>query len=200
MTVKETFMLRLSRWTFVMIVALMSAPVLVGCSDKPHSMGRERPPVDELYGEDRGLQSKDVVSASDLMAQSLLSDPRLNGSKEQWVMVVDRVQMDAVEARGDLDIFLRRLKVNLDKFGKGRVTFVENRDKLRELQSRELDGPKDTFGQGAPARLQPDYALYCRVSDLPNRGTNYYFFEFTVTNFGTGVQAWTDAYEVRVRR
>ena len=181
--------------------ALLTATLFAaGCSDKPHSIGRERPPVDELYGEDEGLQSKDVVNASDQMAQSLLADPRLNGSKEQWVMVVDRVQMDAVDARGDLDVFLRRLKVNLDKFGKGRVTFVENRDKLRELQSRELDAPKDTFGQGQPARLQPDYALYCRVSDLPNRGTNYYFFEFTVTDLKTGVQPWTDAYEVRVAR
>jgi len=185
------------------LAALIPLSVLGGCSDKPHSMGRERPPVDELYGEDRGLQSKDVVNASDQMAQSLLSDERLNGSKDQWVMVVDRVQMDAVEARGDLDIFLRRLKVNLDKYGKGRVTFVENRDKLAELQSRELDRPPDDFGQGSRptgGRLQPDYALYCRVSDLPNRGTNYYFFEFTVTQFATGVQRWTDAYEVRVRR
>ena len=186
-------------------VALLTAPLVAGCSDKPHRMGRERPPIDELYGEDRGLQSKDVVNASDQMAQSLLSDPRLNASDRQWVMVVDRVQMDAVDARSDLDIFLRRLKVNLDKYGKGRVTFVENRDQLRQLQSRELDSERDDFGQGSgprpPAgRLQPDYGLYARVSDLPNRGTNYYFFEFTVTDLRSGIQPWTDAYEVRVRR
>ena len=101
-------------------VALLSAPLMaIGCSDKPHRYGRERPPIDELDRRDKGLQSKDVVSASDAMAQSLLSDPRLNGSKDQWVMVVDRVEMNAVDARGDLDIFLRRLKVNLDRFGKG---------------------------------------------------------------------------------
>ena len=186
-------------------VALLTAPLVAGCGDKPHRMGRERPPIDELYGEDRGLQSKDVVNASDQMAQSLLSDPRLNASDRQWVMVVDRVQMDAVDARSDLDIFLRRLKVNLDKYGKGRVTFVENRDQLRQLQSRELDSERDDFGQGSgprpPAgRLQPDYGLYARVSDLPNRGTNYYFFEFTVTDLRSGIQPWTDAYEVRVRR
>ncbi len=186
-------------------VALLTAPFVAGCSDKPHSMGRERPPIDELYGKDRGLQSKDVVNASDQMAQSLLADPRLNGSKNQWVMVVDRVEMNAVDARGDLDIFLRRLKVNLDRFGKGRVTFVENRDKLRQLQSRELDSERDDFGQGsAPrptaGRLQPDYGLYCKVTDLPNRGTNYYFFEFTVTDLISGTQPWSDAYEVRVER
>lgn len=194
-----------SRRMWMTIVAVLATGLIAGCSDKPHRYGRERPPIDQLDGRDKGLQSKDVVSASDAMAQSLLSDPRLNGSKEQWVMVVDRVEMNAVDARGDLDVFLRRLKVNLDRFGKGRVTFVENRDKLRQLQSRELDSERDDFGQGsAPrppmGRLQPDYGLYCKVTDLPNRGTNYYFFEFTVTDLRSGIQPWTDAYEVRVAR
>lgn len=186
-----------SRWTWITIIALLAAaPFVGGCSDKPHGYGKERPPIDELDGRDRGLQSKDVVSASDDMAQKLLGSPQLNGSKTQWVMVVDKVDLDAIDARGDLDIFLRRLKVNLARMGNGRVTLVENRAKLQELQSRELDVQRD-----APsARLQPDYSLYCRVTDLPNRGTNYYFFEFTVTDLHNGVQTWTDAYEVRVAR
>jgi hypothetical protein len=192
------------RTTLLTITLLALTGAGLGCSDKPHSYGKERPPIDEIDGRDEGLQSKDVVNASDQMAQSLLADPRLNGSKTQWVMVVDKVDMNAVDARGDLEVFLRRLKVNLDKLGKGRVTFVENRAKLQELQSRELDAPQnDPFGQSGsarPVRLQPDYGLYCRVTDLPNRGTNYYFFEFTVTDLKTGVQPWTDAYEVRVAR
>lgn len=182
--------------------------VLAGCSpDRPDRYGEQRPPVDQLDNRDGGLQSKDVVSASDQMAQSLLADPALNADNKQWVMVVDRVDASTIDARSDLDVFLRRLRVNLAKFGKGRVQLVENRDKLRELQSRELDNPAggDEFGQGPgprpPAgRIQPDYSLYCKVSDLPNRGTNYYFFEFTVTDLKTGTQPWSDAYEVRVER
>jgi hypothetical protein len=192
--------------TTVLTLALLAplAGAMIGCSDKPHEYGKERPPIDELDGRDRGLQSKDVVNASDKMAEELLGSPQLNNSKTQWVMVVDKVDMNAVEARGDLDVFLRRLKVNLAKLGNGRVTLIENRAKLQELQSRELDGPtQDPFGQGnanRPNRLQPDYSLYCRVSDLPNRGTNYYFFEFVVTDLKTGIQPWQGAYEVRVAR
>lgn len=184
----------------------MSSVLLAGCSpDRPDRYGEQRPPVDQLDNRDRDLQSKDVVSASDQMTESLLGDPGLNADDKQWIMVVDRVDASNVGARDDLDIFLRRLRVNLAREGRGRVQLVENKDKLRELQSRELDSERDDFGQGPgprpPAgRLQPDYSLYAKVSALPNRGTNYYFFEFTVTDLISGTQPWSDAYEVRVER
>jgi hypothetical protein len=177
----------------------------LGCqTDKPRDYGeRRRPPVEDLDSRDRGLQSKDVVAASDQMAMDLLASPELNESRTQWVMVVDRVENRSQNARFDMDIFLRRLRVNLSKYGKGRVQLIENRDKLRELQAKELDNERDDMGQGTarrPARLQPDYSLYCRVSELPNRGTSYYFLEFTVTDLRDGTTPWTNAYEVKVER
>lgn len=185
---------------------MLGLALLAGCSpDRPDRYGEQRPPIDQLDNRDRDLQSKDVVAASDEMTASLLGDPALNADNKQWVMVVDQVDTSGVGARQDLDIFLRRLRVNLARQGRGRVQLIENRDKLRELQSRELDVQGDEFGQGPgprpPAgRIQPDYSLYAKVSALPNRGTNYYFFEFTVTDLKTGTQPWTDAYEVRVER
>lgn len=187
----------------VWVVAVLGG----GChSDRPHEYGEQRPPVDALDSRDRGLQSKDVVAASDQMAMDLLAAPELNESRTQWVMVVDRVENQTQNSRFDLDIFLRRLRVNLAQHGKGRVQLIENRAKLRELQSRELDSAeRDDFGQGpgprAPGgRIQPDYGLYCRISELPNRGTSYYFLEFTVTDLRAGTQPWTNAYEVKVER
>ena len=32
-----------SHWTWMMTIGLLAAPVLTGCSDKPHRYGRERP-------------------------------------------------------------------------------------------------------------------------------------------------------------
>ena len=49
-------------------------------------------------------------------------------------------------------------------------------------------------------RVQPDFALYGKAYDLPNRGTNYYLLEFTVVSLKSGVQVWTDQYEVKVAR
>lgn len=192
---------------YKMMMAMGLLALAAGCySDRPHDYGQERPPVTDLDPRDAGLQSKDVVQASDDMAQRLLSAPELNTSRTQWIMVVDRVENRTENARFDMDIFLRRLAVNLATDGKGRVQLVENRDKLRELQSRELDtGGGDQFGQGGGnrgtgGRVQPDYALYARASELPNRGTSYFLFEFTVTDLRTGIQPWARKYEVKVAR
>jgi hypothetical protein len=58
--------------TTVLTLALLAplAGAMIGCSDKPHEYGKERPPVDEIDGRDTGLQSKDVVNASDKMARN----------------------------------------------------------------------------------------------------------------------------------
>ena len=175
-------------------VLILAGGLLAGCAKDYQDA---RPPVDQLDPRDKGLQSKDVVQASDQMAMELLADPGLNASRERWVVVVDRVENRTVNSRFDLDVFLQRLKVNLARQGKGRVQLIENRDKLRELQSRELDREE---GAAAPPRLQPDYGLYARINELPNRGTSYYLIEFTLTDLRTGQLAWNNAYEVRVER
>ena len=155
--------------------------------------------MSELDSRDKGLQSKDVVQASDQMAQDLLADQGLNASHDRWLMVVDHVENRTTDRGFDMDIFLERLRVNLAKYGKGRVQLVENRAKLRDLQSRELDSERD----GGPApqrRMQPDYGLYAKIMELPNRGTSYYLAEFSVTDLKSGLQVWTNAYEVKVAR
>jgi hypothetical protein len=194
--------------------ALAAVPVLAmlaGCaSDRPHDYGDSRPPVDAISPDDRGLQSKDVVSASDQMAQDLLALPELNRSQNRWTIVVDHVDNQTQNHRFNLDIFLDRLRVNLAKYGHDRVALIENKAKYHGLQSNELEGERegdqfqqgDTSGVAKPAYrgIQPDYSLYAKISELPNRGTDYYYCEFTLTDLRTREQVWTNAYEVRTER
>src|SRR5256886_13448896 len=127
--------------------------VLAGCSkDEPYQYGRQRPPVDTIDERDRGLQSKDVVSASDLMARDLLADEGLRRANAQWVMVVDRFEDHTIDRRFNVnyDIFIERLRTNLGPYGKGNVTLVENKAKLNKLRYKEVDQPRgDEFGQGS---------------------------------------------------
>src|SRR3954451_10750160 len=163
----------------VVLCSYASTALFIGAAgcheDKPHEYGGERPSIGDLYEGDKGLQSKDVVEASDKMAAALLALPELNASKNQWLIVVDRVDNQTSDPRANLDIFLNRLKTSLFQKGRGRVQLIENMAKLHELQSRELEGaaaPSDTYGQGSgnrsagggPAGIQPDYSLYAKMT------------------------------------
>lgn len=185
-------------------VAMMLAVVVlgVGCKSEPKD-GRVRPPVDELYDDGRGLQGKDVIASSDKMAASLLSLPQLNASDRQWVIVVDRVENLTQSQRGDLNIFLMRLRSKLLQQGGGRVTLVENLQKFNELRSRELEPTGDRFGQGGidqkPKTVQPDYFLSAKLAELPNRDTSYFLVDFTLTKVDRTI-VWGDMYEVATKR
>jgi hypothetical protein len=190
----------------LMLSAVVGLLVLAGCAkDRPHDYGHERPPVGDLTRGDRGLQSKDVIDASDALAQDLLADPKLNASATQWTLVVTGVENMTADPRFNYDIFVQRLKVNLAKYGANRIALIENRDRLRDLRNREWEpGRGDEFGQtggaSAGAGIQPRYALYARMSELPNRQTSYYFCEFNVTDMATRQIVWSRAYEVKTRR
>jgi hypothetical protein len=192
----------------VLVLMGLIAVAIAGCTrDIPNDYGDARRPVDQLDPADRGLQSKDVVSASDSMARDLLADEGLRRANAQWIMVVDRFEdrTSGEQWAANFDIFIERLRTNLGRHGRGSVTLIENKAKLNQLRQKELDSPpRDDFGQGGaggtPSRLQPDFALYGKAYDLPNRGTNYYLLEFVAVNLRTGVQVWTNQYEVKVAR
>jgi len=157
----------------------------------------QRPPVDTLQYDDRGLQSKDVTTASDQMARDLLADAGLRQSNAQWTMVTDQMEDHTVarDFAGNYDIFIQRLRTNLGLHGKGAVTLIQNKARINQLRNKELDGGGADMG-----RIQPDYVLHGAVYDLPNRGTNYYLLQFDVTNFKTGAIVWSNKYEVKTAR
>lgn len=197
-----------------LMVAGLGLGGVAGCADdRPHEYGRQRPPVDQLDARDRGLQSKDVVAATDQLAMDLLAIPEVNASPTQLTVVVTQVENYTQEPRFNYDIFTERLRVNIARLGRGRLAIIENRDRLANLQARELDGPGaggagDRFGQGGspppatggPGGIQPEYALYGKIYDLPNRATDYYLATFQLTNLRTRQIAWTGQYEVKVAR
>jgi hypothetical protein len=184
------------------VITLLCAMTLTGCTQKT---GRVRPDPAELSDNGRGIQGKDVITASDRMATSLLSLPALNASQTQWTIVVDRVENLSQTQRQNFDIFLARLRSTLIRQGQGRVQIVENLQKFRELKSREIEATGDRFGQGgpgainAPKSIQPDYFLAARLSELPNNETSYFLVDFTLTKVDRTI-VWGDMYEVAVNR
>jgi hypothetical protein len=172
--------------------------LVVGCnSDKPHEYGQKRPDVDALVDDDRGLESKDVISAADQMARNLLADPVVRDSKVQLTVVCDRFEdhTTARNGRVNYDIFIAALKNRLSNQGKGQITLVENKAKLNDLRGRERDDAPGTM-----SRIQPNFYLNGKVYDMPNRTTNFYHIEFDLVDFNNGTIPWSHAYDVKVSR
>ena len=188
-------------------MTMLAAAGVAGCGGKTYE--NQRPPVDQLDARDRGLQSKDVVDASERMAMSLLSLPQLTSSNHRWTVVFTGVRnQTTTAARQNLDIFIARLKGRVGELGRDKMQIIANRDAFNEMQGREREMPneRDDFQQGsgratarpAPGRIDPDFYLEAVAMDLGNRGTNYYNFEFRLIDFKTREQVWTSMYEVRV--
>ncbi len=197
-----------SGWKYGAVFVALA--IAAGCaSDKPSDYGSDRPPADQVDPRDNGLQSYDVIAASDKMANELLSLQELNASRTQWTIVVAQVEDHTTDNvyRHNYDIFIERLRTRIFQLGKGRVRLIENKARYHDLQNKELESSeRDDFGQGSgdrapqPAAVQPDYVLYGKVMDLPNRGTNYYLLQFDLTNFSTREQVWSGQYEMRSAR
>jgi peptidoglycan-synthase activator LpoB len=182
---------------------------LVGCShDKPHEYGQQRPPADQIDPRDRGVQSMDLITATDRLAADLVASEAVRDSPNQLTIVVDTME-DLTSERSfhtNYQIFLERLKVNLAKYGHGRIQLIENKSQFHNLRNRELENERDDFGQGAgrqdrpPQAIQPDFSLYGKAMDMPNRATNFYMLEFNLTNLRNRTLAWSNEYHLKTER
>lgn len=195
-------------WSWILSAGVVA--MIVGCSsDKPHEYGRQRPPADQVDSRDRGLQSMDLIAATDRMASELIAYPEVRDNPNQLTIVVDNMEDNTTDRdwHSNYQIFLDRLKTNLFNYGHGRVTLIENKGQFHNLRNRELENERDDFQQGpaggrdvAPAAIQPDFSLYGKVSNLPNRATNFYYLQFTLTNLRNRTLTWQGAYEVKTER
>lgn len=195
-------------WSWILAAGVVA--MIVGCSsDKPHEYGRQRPPADQVDSRDRGLQSMDLIASTDRLAADLIASPAVRDNPNQLTIVVDNME-DMTTDRDfhtNYQIFLERLKVNLAKYGHGRVQLIENKGQFHNLRNRELENERDDFQQGpnsgrdvAPAAIQPDFSLYGKAMNMPNLATNFYMLEFTLTNLRNRTLVWSNDYEVKTER
>ena len=207
--------MNLLRKSFVAL-GLAAGLGLAGCASdhKPEGYAYERPPVSDLDPSDRGLQSSEVVEASDLLVQKILSLPEVNRSPTRLTVVFTNLEDLTTTRQFNYDIFLERLKTNISEQGRDRIAIVSNRDNYYRTRSQELDlprGERDDFGQGDGSRrniqpvanrIQPDFAMNGKVMEIRNRGTSYYLFTFALSDIRTngGGLEIPLRYEVKVRK
>jgi hypothetical protein len=205
-----------SKWVAAGVLGLAAAAgAVAGCHSDAQDYRTQRPPVDQVSPYDRGLQSKDVLDASDRMTMDLLREvPYLMQSGRPLRIVTAPVHDETIDRKGHVnyDIFIQRLKSNLSQQSGGRVTLVQNRDDFNLFREKELEGGggggADEFGQGdggspapgGPRPRNPDYVLYGTARDLPNRSTNFYQVQFELSDLRSREIVWSRTYEVKTSR
>jgi hypothetical protein len=171
-------------------VALLGVAVVIGGCGRPEPYHRQRPPVGDLDPRDRGLQSRDVIDATDTLVMRLLALPEFN-QPERRTMIVTRIDNQTTNPRFNYDIFMQRLRSNLGAQGRDRIALLAGRQRHDELLREEMERPYDPFLQGEGTvggpngALQAEYALHGTIQELRGRGTSFYHFDFTVTNLRT---------------
>lgn len=195
----------------IAVIALSAIGLFSGCSQHtPEDYHAARPDLTDVNRHDRGLQSAEVIEASEMLANKILSLPEVTQSTHRLTVVFDHLEDLTRTRQFDYDIFLERLKTEIGEKGRDKIAIITNRSTFNNVRDRELDptpGAHDDFGQGdgrpvgppAANPIQPDYALTGKVMDLPNRGTNYYHFTFSLSDLRNRSEIPL-GYDVRVRR
>jgi len=154
------------------------------------------------------LDSDDLVTMTDKMAQSILSDPdvaRISMAKSMIIVVKPIVNETNEIIRGNTkELYVARLRTLLSTKPqlRDRFVFVLNKQDYLKLQSQELLDAT-TKGQ-SEERIQPEYALwghfYADTNASSKNRSDTYLCEYKLTKLSgadAGVILWDDKYETR---
>ncbi len=192
------------------IFALATAALFAGCETAEGVRNPSGVPVTEMRPDERGfvagtgVESQDLVAVTDKMARSILSIPQIARAQVQPSVVLEPVTNNT-RFPINKDIFLTRIRSQLNSKAMGRVSFLDRammktlereRDLKRSGQvtaSADPNGPSE-FG-GA------DYFLTGQLDGLATRtsaGTSdYILYTFRLTDARTSRIVWEDSAEIK---
>lgn len=194
--------------TFLRASAALGALGLAGCANQ----GVRNPsgvPVTEMRPDERGfvagtgVESQDLVSVTDQMARSILSVPAISRAATPPRVVLEPV---ANETRFPInrDIFLTRLRTQLNRNATGRVTFLarENMAALERERQLKQDGLVTASADPNVVEFRgADFFLTGRLQSISTRTSaglsDYILYSFQLIDARTSEIVWEDAAEIK---
>lgn len=184
------------------------AVLVAGCA----SSGVKNPsgvPVTHMNADEQGfvagtgVESQDIVSVADKMARSILSLPQIANAASPPYVVLETVENKS-RFPIDKDIFLTRIRAQLNSKAIGKVRFLdrkmmkaleEERDRKRSGQVTSGENPNLQEFKGA------DFFLTGSLQGLSTRtaaGTSdYILYDFHLTDARTSAIVWEDSAEMK---
>jgi len=190
------------------IAALALAGIVSGCA----SSGVKNPsgvPVTEMRPDERGfvagtgIESQDIVAVTDKMAHSILSTPQIANARGVPHIVLDPVNNNT-RFPINKDIFLGRIRAELNKKSQGKVIFLA-RDRMAALErERQMKQSGQVTASADPNVVEfkgADFFLTGTLAGSTTRtstGTSdYILYSFQLVDARTSEIVWEDSAEVK---
>lgn len=180
------------------LTALLASAVLtvglIGCTT-PRDEGTPKSHRLEsrLPSEGTRLGSADLVVASQQAVEGIADVPEIREAEGRTIIVMDRVGNETSDRSTNFQIYLARIRANLNQSGAGHdLAFVETRTRAEQIKQRE------GIPEGEASRNRPNYALTGVFYDMPRGGTNYYLLTFQLVDLSDDIVIWEDSYEVKL--
>lgn len=154
-----------------------------------------------------GIDSADIISATDMMLRDMLSNPTLAGQSKPPRVIVDSAYfVNESTTRINVNSITDRLRVNLNRAANGRMVFVGRQNVAMIEQERELKRSGVVDGgtiRKTQATAGADYRLAGRITSLDAVGTQsgvnsrYTQMTFEMIDLELGTIVWSGIYEFK---
>jgi penicillin-binding protein activator len=190
------------------LTAVMLAGLVTGCA----SSGVRNPsgvPVTQMRPDEQGfvagtgIESQDLVMVTDKMARSILGIPQVTNAQGTPRIVLDPV-INETRFPINKDIFLTRIRVQLNSKSQGKVIFLA-RDRMAALEhERALKQSGQVTSSSDPNAVEfkgADFFLTGKLSGMTTHtgeGTSdYVLYSFQLIDARTSDIVWEDSAEIK---
>lgn len=188
---------------------LAAAGLLAGCATTAGVQNPAGVPVTEMRPDERGfvagtgVESQDLVAVTDKMARSILAIPQIARAQVPPSVVLEPV-VNNTRFPINKDIFLTRIRTQLNSKAMGQVSFLD-REMMKTLErERELKRSGQVTASADPNVVEfggADYFLTGKLDGMTTRtaaGTSdYVMYSFRLTDARTSRIVWEDVAEVK---
>ncbi len=195
--------------TFTKLLIPLSAALFVaGCASKgvknPSGVPVTRMNADEQgFVAGTGVESQDLVAVTDKMSRSILGIPQIANAPKPPIIVLDPVE-NKTRFPISKDIFLTRIRSELNKKSAGKVVFLA-RDRMAALEKERNLKREGAVTAATDPNVQEfkgaDYFLTGSLEGLSTRAkagtSDYILYAFQLIDVRTSAIVWEDNAEIK---
>ena len=200
----------MNRSRFALFSSLaLGATLLGGCTASEGVHNPSGVPVTQMNPDERGfvagtgVESQDLVAVSDKMARSILGIPQIANARTPPFVVLEPVVNDT-RFPINKDIFLTRIRSQLNEKATGRVSFLD-REMMKTLErERALKQSGQVTASSDPNVVEfrgADYFLTGKLQGIATQSSagvsDYILYTFRLTDARTSVIVWENSAEIK---